>query len=105
MNTYDFKTLREAMEIIAQYNEDEAQMDDPYCADGNILSSDLAKEALAKCPDPKAELDAAAKLITSMMDDLPLDPRAHNWLIRNGYKDESYQAGTYGQELAEVGDD
>ena len=37
--------LREALEFIAHYNDNEAQMDDPYCADGHILAG-KAKEAL-----------------------------------------------------------
>lgn len=27
--------------------------------------------------------------------------KPHNWLIRNGYKDESYQESVYGQEIYE----
>ena len=37
--------LREALEFIAHYNDNEAQMDDPYCGDGHILAY-KAKEAL-----------------------------------------------------------
>lgn len=41
----DVAKLREALEFIAHYNDNEAQMDDPCCADGHILAG-KAKEAL-----------------------------------------------------------
>lgn len=37
----------EALEKIAHYDENAANMDDPYCADGHICS-DIAREALGK---------------------------------------------------------
>lgn len=39
------KREHEALEFIAHYNDNEAQMDDPCCADGHILAG-KAKEAL-----------------------------------------------------------
>ena len=45
------------------------------------------------------ELDEAAKHINAYLNEIPINPAPHNWLIRNGYRDESYQAGTYGQEV------
>ena len=40
-----WKRAHEALEFIAHYNDDEEQMDDPYCSDGHILAY-KAKEAL-----------------------------------------------------------
>ena len=40
-----WKRAHEALEFIANYNDDESQMDDPRCADGHILAG-KAKEAL-----------------------------------------------------------
>ena len=40
-----WKRVHEALEFIAQYNDNEFQMDDPCCADGHILAG-KAKEAL-----------------------------------------------------------
>lgn len=45
------------------------------------------------------ELDEAAMYINLYLGEIPLNPAAHNWLIRNGYRDESYQEATYGQEV------
>lgn len=47
----------------------------------------------------KKEMDEAAGYINEFLDEMPFRYDAHNWLIRNGYKDESYQAGTFGQEI------
>ena len=47
----------------------------------------------------KCEMQEAAELINCYLQEIPLNPKAHNWLIRNGYKDESYQADIYGQEI------
>ena len=47
------------------------------------------------------ELDEAAKHINAYLGEVPLNPSAHNWLIRNGYRDESYQAEIYGQEVVD----
>lgn len=51
----------------------------------------------------KCEMQEAAELITCYLQEIPLNPKAHNWLIRNGYKDESYQADIYGQEIHKEG--
>ena len=40
-----YKREHEALEFIAHYNDNDAQMDDPCCADGHILAG-KAKEAL-----------------------------------------------------------
>ena len=39
------KREHDALEFVAHYNDNEAQMDDPYCGDGHILAY-KAKEAL-----------------------------------------------------------
>ena len=54
---------------------------------------------VASRQDYKAELDEAAQHINAYLGEVPLNPSAHNWLIRNGYRDESYQAEIYGQEI------
>ena len=50
----------------------------------------------------KKEMDEAAEYINDYLQEIPLFPKAHNWLIRNGYKDESYQNDIYGQEIVEL---
>ena len=52
-------------------------------------------DLLATIAAERKEKAAAAELINTMLDDLPLMPEAHDWLIRNGFKDESYQAATW----------
>lgn len=47
----------------------------------------------------KKEMDEAAEYINDYLQEIPLFYKAHNWLIRNGYKDESYQETIYGQEI------
>ena len=49
----------------------------------------------------KRELDEADLHITDFLNDCSVNRKAHNWLIRNGYKDESYQADVFGQEIVE----
>ena len=49
----------------------------------------------------KREMDEAAKYIISYLDDTPLDEKPHNWLVRNGYEDTSYQGDCFGQRLME----
>lgn len=50
----------------------------------------------------RKEMDEAAEHINNYLQEIPANPRAHNWLIRNGYKDLSYQESVYGQEIAEL---
>ena len=50
----------------------------------------------------KKEMDEAAEHINLYLQEIPTNPQAHNWLIRNGYKDESYQSDIYGQEIVEL---
>ena len=45
------------------------------------------------------EIEEAAEHINDFLQEIPLNPSPHNWLIRNGFKDESYQADIYGQEI------
>lgn len=45
----------------------------------------------------KKEMDEAAEHINNYLEEIPTNPRVHNWLMRNGYKDESYQADVFGQ--------
>ena len=49
----------------------------------------------------KKEMDEAAEYINDYLQEIPMSYRPHNWLIRNGYKDESYQESVYGQEIYE----
>ena len=49
----------------------------------------------------KREMDEAAEHINDYLQEIPTMARPHNWLIRNGYKDTSYQASVYGQEIYE----
>lgn len=51
----------------------------------------------------KCEMDEAAEHIQDYLQEIPTYPKAHNWLIRNGYQDTSYQADIYGQEIHEEG--
>ena len=91
-------TIRTALEYMAHYDDSPDNMDDPCVADGHILA-DKAREALAELPKLKAEMDEAAEHITWYLGEIPLQPEPHNWLIRNGYKDTSYQECIYGQEI------
>ena len=45
----------------------------------------------------KLELDEAATFINKYLEDSALDPKAHNWLIRNGYQAASTQDDIFGQ--------
>ena len=47
----------------------------------------------------KCEMDEAAEHIRDYLQEIPTYPKAHNWLIRNGYQDTSYQADVFGQEI------
>ena len=49
----------------------------------------------------KKEMDEAAEYINDYLQEISAYYKAHNWLIRNGYKDESYQESVYGQEIYE----
>lgn len=50
----------------------------------------------------KQEMNEAAEHINDYLQEIPCYPKAHNWLIRNGFKDESYQECFYGQEIVEL---
>lgn len=39
----------------------------------------------------RKEMDEAAEHINSYLNEIPINRVPHDWLIRNGYKDESYQ--------------
>jgi hypothetical protein len=47
----------------------------------------------------KREMDEAAEHINCYLQEISANPEPHNWLIRNGYKDESYQECLFGQEI------
>ena len=47
----------------------------------------------------KREMDEAAEHINNYLQEISANPEPHNWLIRNGYKDESYQECLFGQEI------
>lgn len=49
----------------------------------------------------KKEMDEAAEYINGYLQEIPTCYKPHNLLIRNGYKDESYQESVYGQEIYE----
>lgn len=49
----------------------------------------------------KKEMDEAARFVNDFLQETSTNYKAHNWLIRNGYKDESYQESIYGQEIYE----
>ena len=51
----------------------------------------------------KREIYEAVKFVNKYLEDAALDPKAHNWLIRNGYQDASYQADIFGQEIVKEG--
>ena len=70
-------------------------MGQPYLA----AQDEMLKHRIEFC---MGEMDTAARLINWYLKGLPQEPYGHNWLIRNGYKDESPTADTYGQELVEV---
>jgi hypothetical protein len=46
-------------------------------------------------------MDEAARFVNDFLQETSTNYKAHNWLIRNGYKDESYQESVYGQEIYE----
>lgn len=52
----------------------------------------------------KLELNEAATFVNKYLEDAALDSKAHNWLIRNGYQDTSYQADIFGQDIVKEGD-
>lgn len=52
----------------------------------------------------KREIYEAVKFVNEYLEDAALNPKAHNWLIRNGYQDTSYQADIFGQEIVKEGD-
>ena len=45
------------------------------------------------------EMDKASEFITDYLQEIPLCKEPHNWLIRNGYEDKSYQGVSFGQEI------
>lgn len=66
-----------------------------------VLLQEVTTEELADRLEAahKLELGEAATFINKYLEDSALDPKAHNWLIRNGYQDTSYQADIFGQEI------
>lgn len=52
----------------------------------------------------KREIYEAVPFVNKYLEDAALNPKAHNWLIRNGYQDASYQADIFGQEIVKEGD-
>lgn len=70
-------------------------MGQPYLA----AQDAILKQRIELC---MGEMDTAARLINIYLDHIPLSPHGHNWLIRNGYTDKSYQGHIYGQELTEL---
>ena len=75
--------------------------------DALLLIKAYANRLEAACKrleaDHKCEMDEAAAFINEYLEDSALDPKAHNWLIRNGYQDTSYQADVFGQEIVKEG--
>lgn len=61
----------------------------------------LANRIEAAAARMKREMDEAAEYINLYLGEIPLKPEPHNWLIRNGYKNESYQESFFGQEIEE----
>ena len=43
----------------------------------------------------RKEMDEAAEHINSYLNEIPINRVPHDWLIRNGYKDESYQSSSF----------
>lgn len=52
----------------------------------------------------KREMDEAADHIQDYLQEIPMYSKAHNWLIRNGYRDTSYQSSIFGQKIVKEGD-
>ena len=64
-----------------------------------VKASVIADRLEAAAKHEKAEMDDAARFINEFLDANPLWKEAHNWLIRNGYEDKSYQGDFWGQEI------
>lgn len=43
----------------------------------------------------RKEMDEAAEHINAYLNEIPINRVPHDWLIRNGYKDESYQSSLF----------
>lgn len=59
----------------------------------------VKESVLSVCSEIRDRLDEAASFINEFLDEMPLQKEAHNWLIRNGYKDTSYQGDFWGPEV------
>ena len=46
----------------------------------------------------KREMDEAAEFINDYLQEIPLFRPPHDWLVRNGYTDTSYQNGVFAEE-------
>ena len=70
---------------------------------GNIPRCEIVEHEriVAENARLKKEMDEAAEYINGYLQEIPTCYKPHNWLIRNGYKDESYQESIYGQEIYE----
>ncbi len=46
----------------------------------------------------KREMDEAAEFINDYLQEIPVYRPPHDWLVRNGYEDTSYQNGVFEME-------
>ena len=69
------------------------EFDDPHLdADGIIGARRLARDWADRIEAAvKREMDEAAEFIDDYLNEIPVYHPPHDWLIRNGYKDTSYQ--------------
>lgn len=93
--------------IVLRIREDAERFHDSFLSDPHeFCGYDKISEELNTLANSietvwKREMDEAAEHINEYLQEIPTMPKAHNWLIRNGYKDTSYQASVYGQEIVD----
>ena len=46
----------------------------------------------------KREMDEAAEFINDYLQEIPVSRKPHDWLVRNGYTDTSYQNAVFAEE-------
>lgn len=91
--------------IVQRIREDAERFHDSFLSDPHeFCGYDKISEELNTLANSietvwKREMDEAAEHVNVLLQEIPTNPRPHNWLIRNGYKDESYQECFFGQEI------
>ena len=84
------------LDIAAEFREmNDASVGGIIAVNARVIAERL--EAAAKLY--AEEMDKASEFITDYLQEIPLCKEPHNWLIRNGYEDKSYQGVSFGQEI------